>query len=85
MPIYEYKCAEAHRVEEIRTYDERDKLLRCRKCGRRMKRIPSAHYRQPDGIYSYDPNMGSKELAEKGRAREQGYTWDTLANPKKDV
>jgi putative FmdB family regulatory protein len=75
-PIYEYRCGQNHRLEVIRKYDARDELTVCDECGHPMYRIPSAHHRQPDGLYSYAPNVGSpdafEQRAEAIRRRREG-------------
>lgn len=61
MPIYEYVCPAGHRSEELRKYEERDTPLECFECERpdvMMRRHFSAHHKQPDGMYSYAPNIG---------------------------
>tara|TARA_R110000744_G_scaffold84955_1_gene166211 strand:+ start:101 stop:319 length:219 start_codon:yes stop_codon:yes gene_type:complete len=63
-PIYEYKCRDGHKVEKIRPYSDRDEPVKCQ-CRKVMRRMFSAHYRQPDGIYSYEENCGRPELVEK--------------------
>ena len=66
-PIYEYRCPDGHVHEQLRHYDERDLREECDRCGAYCKRIPSAHHRQPDGIYSYAPNIGSPQKFERQR------------------
>lgn len=58
-PLYEYRCEQDHTTEELRRYLERDRPIVCPECGKRAKRIISAHHRQPDGIYSHTPNIGN--------------------------
>ena len=58
MPLYEYRCGSGHVREELRAYEDRDADLVCQ-CGKRAARVPSAHHSQPDGIYSYAPNIGT--------------------------
>lgn len=67
MPLYEYRCQEGHESEELRKYEERDDALACPECGGDMHRIVSAHHRQPDGIYSYEPNIGDPKRFEEKR------------------
>jgi len=65
MPLYEYRCPDCGKVvERIRKYSERDDAMMCQDHDRavvQMERIWSAHHAEPDGIYSYEPNMGSEE------------------------
>ena len=43
MATYEYQCLEDNNVQAIvRTFDERDDLVTCNRCGNEMKRIFSA-------------------------------------------
>jgi putative FmdB family regulatory protein len=81
MPIYEYRCPAGHTTERLRKYEERDDFLLCPKCPEVVgtRRIVSAHHQAPDGIYSYEPNVGSpvdfvRKLAalEERRARRGG-------------
>lgn len=67
-PLYEYRCEAGHVSEELRRYLERDRAIVCPECGQRAKRVPSAHHRQPDGIYSYAPNIGSASDYERKAA-----------------
>lgn len=60
MPLYEYRCPDCDRIDErLRRYEDRDSKANCPTCGGRAERIISAHHRQPDGIYSYAPNLGN--------------------------
>ena len=65
MPLYEYRCVSGHVTECLRRYDDRDEALDCLECGGRTKRIVSAHHRQPDGIYSFEPNVGNPDAHER--------------------
>lgn len=43
MATYEYQCLEDSSVQAVsRTFDERDDLIVCNRCGNEMKRIFSA-------------------------------------------
>jgi putative FmdB family regulatory protein len=64
MPIYEYKCTEGHVTEHVRSYAKRDEPVAC-KCGAETVRLFPLPHVEPDGIYSYAPNIGSKERFEK--------------------
>jgi putative FmdB family regulatory protein len=57
-PLYEYECPDGHRHTLLRKYEKRDLIPECPKCTAPTRRIFTAHYRQPDGIYSYAPNVG---------------------------
>ena len=66
MPIYEYACQNGCVAEHLRSYDDRDKRVPpCMAHGKRMRRIPSAHHAEVDGIYSYAPNVGSPDRYER--------------------
>lgn len=65
MPLYEYRCASGHVTEKLRRYLERDRPVVCPECDMEARRIPSAHHRQPDGIYSYAPNLGDPNRFER--------------------
>ena len=65
MPLFEYRCAQGHTTEEIRRYLERDRSVICPECGQGARRIVSAHHTQPDGIYSYAPNIGDASEYER--------------------
>ena len=43
MPIYEYKCDECdHRHDEIRSYELRDQVTVCERCGHESFRVEAA-------------------------------------------
>ena len=66
MPIYEYACPNGCVAEHLRPYEKRDgRVPPCMAHGKRMKRIPSAHHAEVDGIYSYAPNIGSAARYER--------------------
>ena len=66
MPMYEWRCAAGHALDVIVNYSRRDDPRRCR-CGLMMTRqFPMSHV-EPDGIYSYAPNIGSEEAWENRR------------------
>jgi len=71
-PIYEYACNCGHSEEVIRRYEHRDEPVPCRACSGAMERRFSAHHRQPDGIYSYEPNIGTPERFEQMSRRMGG-------------
>lgn len=60
MPIFVYQCVNGHDTEELRRTDDRDAPADCAECGQPAARTMSAHYRQPDGLYSHDPNLGDE-------------------------
>ncbi len=65
--IYEYVCASEHRTERIRKIAERHDPLPCDTCQGETHLIISKTHRQPDGIYSYCPNVGSEQAFERKR------------------
>jgi putative FmdB family regulatory protein len=66
MPIFEYRCANGHRIERLRKYSARDDESLCWTCaGAPMTRVVSAPHVEPDGVYSYEPNMGSKDAFDR--------------------
>lgn len=67
-PIYEYRCPVGHEAERLRKWEDRDNLTVCALCQAPMNRILSAHHTEPDGIYSYEPNIGSADAFERKRA-----------------
>lgn len=67
MPLYEYRCPRGHARDELRRYADRDLPLTCA-CGDPLTRIFSAHHRQPDGLYSHDPNLGDPAKFERNLA-----------------
>ena len=67
MPIYEYRCPNGHLTEELRSFKDRNRRVKCDRCGRVAKRIPSAHHAEIDGIYSYAPNVGTEGAFERKR------------------
>ena len=66
MPIYEYKCVAGHVTETIRSYANRHDCPRCR-CGLETTRLFPTPHVEPDGVYSYAPNLGSEEMFERRR------------------
>ncbi len=60
-PLFEYRCPESHTREELRSYEDRDNPAYCQTCMKPMERVFSAAHIEPDGVYSYEPNMGSEE------------------------
>ena len=77
MPIYEYKCsnlAGTHTTEAIRSYRDRDVRSPICHCGYQTFRIEiSQPHCMPDGMYSYEPNVGSARDFERRRnALESG-------------
>ena len=60
MPLYDYRCPNGHTREELCKYEARDLPLPCPLCFQIMTRILSAHHKQPDGLYSHDPNLGDE-------------------------
>ncbi len=82
MPLYEYQCtAEPHTpVTMLRKHKERGDPIACPECGAPMEPIFSAHHAQPDGIYSYCPNIGdpnkharrNEQIAKREEAAKHG-------------
>jgi putative FmdB family regulatory protein len=70
VPIFEYRCPSRHVIEALRKFEHRDEPQTCH-CGQPMLRIFSAHHQAPDGIYSYEPNIGSADAFDRKMA-EQG-------------
>lgn len=70
MPIYEYRCSHKHKLEALCRFEHRDEVQTCH-CGLPMQRIFSAHHTEPDGVYSYEPNLGSRDAFDRKMA-EQG-------------
>lgn len=64
MPLYEFRCIDGHTTEHIRSYGTRDDPVLC-KCGKPTERLFPKPHVEPDGIYSYAPNIGSKEDFER--------------------
>lgn len=59
MPRYDYRCGEGHVTTVFRSYEYRERPTPCERCGRSaVYQFPLTH-RQPDGIYSYAPNIGN--------------------------
>lgn len=65
MPIYEYRCPQGHVTEKIRSYVGRDDFVACQ-CGHPAPRIEiSRTHVEPDGMYSYCPDIGDKRAFER--------------------
>jgi putative FmdB family regulatory protein len=69
MPIYEYRCKQRHRIESLRKFEDQTPEV-CTECGETMARIISAHHQAPDGIYSYEPNLGSADAFDRKMAAQ---------------
>ena len=67
MPLYDFKCANGHTHEVIRSYELRDTPWGCLTCNEPMQRVFSASHVPPDGVYSYSPNVGDPERFERQR------------------
>lgn len=65
MPIYSYVCPAGHQRDHLRKYEQRDDSVTCEECGESMRRTMSVANIPPDGVYSYEPNIGSKEKFER--------------------
>ena len=63
--IYEYKCPNSHGAEKLRKIANRNDPLSCPECGEPMFLIISRTHRQPDGIYSFAPNVGSPDAFDR--------------------
>ncbi len=68
MPIYEYRCEQRHTHEDLRKFEDRDGITTCPECQQPCVRILSAHHKQPDGLYSYDPPIGDPAKFERNLA-----------------
>ena len=68
MPLYEYACPNQHHQLELRRHEARAHPLACLACGCPMTPLFSAHHRQPDGLYSHDPNLGDPAKFERNLA-----------------
>ncbi len=64
--VYEYKCSNEHYTTKFRKMDNRHDPVTC-ECGEPATLIISKTHRQPDGIYSYAPNVGSEWDFERKR------------------
>lgn len=68
MPIYEYRCPDGHIHERIRRHLERQNPSPCPTCHADTTVLFSAHHKQPDGLYSYDPPLGDPAKFERNLA-----------------
>ncbi len=80
--IYQYLCPEKHLTELMRKMDNRHDPVEC-SCGKPASLIISKTRRQPDGIYSYCPNVGSEADFERKRnaIREGRKVQEVTRNP----
>ena len=69
MPLYEYRDESGHEITKLRKFEERDEPLFCEECGQSMLRFMSVPHLQPDGVYSYAPNVGSADEFERKRTK----------------
>jgi putative FmdB family regulatory protein len=65
MPFYDWRCAAGHVTEVLRSMDRRNDPVPCAECGGETARMISAPHVEPDGIYSYMPNLGSEAQFER--------------------
>ena len=68
MPIYTYACARGHRMEQFRKMRQRNHRFQCPTCHLETWLIMSPAHIEPDGLYSYAPNIGSPEAFERRQA-----------------
>ena len=60
MPIYTYRCPNAHDHDRIRRWLHADDASPCPVCAQSTQRILTAHHALPDGLYSHAPNLGDE-------------------------
>lgn len=84
MPIYEYACPYGHKSEHLRRVEDRHVGVLCPKCNAPADLIISAPHVEPDGVYSYEPNIGTpanyerkhelhrRQMEERAEIRETG-------------
>jgi putative FmdB family regulatory protein len=75
MPLYDYRCPAGHITIRLRNYDERDAPVLCRECGVVTERLFPVPHVGPDGMYSYAPNLGSKDTFDR--------KWDLMEQRKR--
>jgi putative FmdB family regulatory protein len=66
VPLYDYACSNGHTFERIVRYAVADEQT-CH-CGAALTRLPHKPHVEPDGIYSYAPNIGTEATFERRRA-----------------
>lgn len=66
--IYQYQCQQGHTSERFRKIDNRHDPVSCDICHEPMQLIISRTAKQPDGIYSYMPNVGNPRAFEQRHA-----------------
>lgn len=57
MPLYVYRCDARHETEYLTRFGTRPPT-QCPRCGRKVERIMAPAAIPPDGVYSYEPNIG---------------------------
>jgi predicted nucleic acid-binding Zn ribbon protein len=67
-PRYDYVCPAGHDTERFFRIVDRDVSVPCETCGAPTIRTISAPHVEPDGVYSYAPNLGSEASWERRRA-----------------
>lgn len=65
MPLYLYRCDAGHESEHLGHYDDRTEPHPCLTCGEPAAYVLSPHHTQPDGLYSYEPNLGDPKAFER--------------------
>ena len=61
MPLYVYRCHCGAESEHLARYEDREADRPCLVCGEPASYVIAPHHTQPDGIYSYAPNVGDPE------------------------
>lgn len=80
MPIYEYRCKNGHKVEEIRPFKEYRLPTICPECHAVAERIPSSFTPITDTNFwytgKYDPRLGHIEGRKDfwDKAKKKGYS-----------
>lgn len=61
MPIYDYKCPDGHITTRLVRWSQKPDTVPCKTCGKGAKwQFPAVHV-PPDGVYSYEPNLGDPD------------------------
>jgi hypothetical protein len=68
-PLYDFRCANGHTHQRLRSYEGRDEPAKCLLCDAPTERLFPLPHVPPDGIYSYAPNIGSAEAFERKEAK----------------
>lgn len=67
-PLYDYACGCGLQVTRLRKWQNRLDPVTC-ECGETMEPLFPVPHLMPDGVYSYAPNLGTREAFDRKQAK----------------